>query len=714
MNQLASFVISILSILFIQAAGLAQQVQSGELAHWKFDEIGGDAVLESSRGVEDIVAGFHKFVPGVKGNALRFDGLTSMVVRKASEAPKIGESFSVSAWIAIDNYPWNWAPVVDYSLDQQSGFYFGVDAFGHLGLQVSVNGVWQSLTSDSRLPLKKWRQVAGTFDPSRGIFIYIDGKPAGHLEVHGRFRAASADWPVSNASLLAIRDAALLIGRVREPMLPVPADSIHPRYPFPYSFDGLMDDIVIYDHALLADDLASSYASIAFPREDPLVFPALPAGPEGPGPFGAYYSDLKFSETWEAPRRIAPNSDVVVRFDNSPIRLVFWQGLNYIPAWVTENGKWYTNEFLETWGPGCTDGEDCEPMSDKQERYSHVRILESTPARAVVHWRYALNESNFYKGANVDPLTGWFDWADEYWTVYPDGTAVRRQVIWTTSLTTPHEFQESIVVNAPGTWPDDNINYDALTLVNLQGESSTYHWSPKPTGSFERPHGPDKLDRPRNPAIQMVNLKSLWKPFVVVPPEGAKWTSYSGERSYATFEMWNHWPVAQVPSSGRPAVANDRASHTSLSNILWQPYQQSQHTMTKLLYQGLTPQSASEIIPRAKSWLSPAGIEITGQGFKSEGFDPPQRAYVVVRENGNVRSGFSLSIKGSQDSPVVAPALIVKNWGEAMPKMAVEDKPVTWSSDFRFGLVSTIDGTDLVIWMNVQSTGTTRVKIWGG
>src|ERR1017187_5965475 len=48
---------------------------------------------------------------------------------------------------------------------------------------------------------------------------------------------------------------------------------------------------------------------------------------------------------------MGPDTDVVVRFDKSPIRLVFWQGTAYEPAWVTENGKWYTDEFLEAYGP---------------------------------------------------------------------------------------------------------------------------------------------------------------------------------------------------------------------------------------------------------------------------------------------------------------------------------------------------------------------------
>ena len=62
-------------------------------------------------------------------------------------------------------------------------------------------------------------------------------------------------------------------------------------------------------------------------------------------------------------------------------------------------------------------------MSDKENRYSHVRIIENTDARAVVHWRYGLCEVVNYTCANPDPTTGWTDWADEYFTIYPDGVA---------------------------------------------------------------------------------------------------------------------------------------------------------------------------------------------------------------------------------------------------------------------------------------------------
>lgn len=139
-------------------------------------------------------------------------------------------------------------------------------------------------------------------------------------------------------------------------------------------------------------------------------------------------------------------------------------------------------------------------MSDKQSRYSHVRILESSDARAVVHWRYALSELENYKVVNPDAM-GWFDWADEYWTVYPDGIAIRKQVLRNSDVTLPREWQESIVINGAGQRPEDNINLDAVTFTNMQGETGTYIWKLKTSQDFAVPDGPQTSDKPANPNI---------------------------------------------------------------------------------------------------------------------------------------------------------------------------------------------------------------------
>lgn len=684
----------ILTLTFT-ASAVAQV--AGLVAKWSFNPSSSSATQESLSGAESQIKGYYKYVPGVEGDGLRFDGYTTSVVLDRKSAPQLTTAFTIEAWVALNTYPWNWVPVIDHERDQQAGYVFGIDAFGHVGLKVAVAGAWETLTSTEQLPLKKWAHIAGTYDASQGLTIYIDGKQAGHLPVQG---------PMTVADRLDV-----LIGRVRRPMLPVPSGLIHPKYPVWYSLDGILDEVEIYDHSLSPEMLAQSYTAVKAPEGNVLPWPKMPSGPPGAGRFGAYYATLKFQDTWDRPRRIGPQSDVVVRFDEAPIRLVFWQGTNYIPAWVTENDKWYTDEFLETGGSGCPDGGDCEPMSDKQSRYSHVRIIENSNARVVVHWRYALNEVEHYLGAWPDPYTGWFDWADEYWTVYPDGVAVRKQVIWSTDLEKGHEFQETIVLNQPGTRPEDNINLDALTLENMQGETATYAWRAKAPNVFDYPHGPKKADKPEGANIQVVNLKSEWKPFQIVSPDHSRFSIYGGEKTYFTFECWNHWPVAQIASSGRPCVAPDRASHTSLSHIYWKVYSRTSNSMTKIMLDGLTAQGAANLLPLAKSWLSPPRMEVSGEGYASKGYDPAQRAFVVVRQAGVPPAPLELTFAASESSPLDDPAIVVKDWGAEGARLKINGKAVAWGKDDRWGRIQRLDGADLIVWLRKESNSTLRITL---
>ena len=78
-----------------------------------------------------------------------------------------------------------------------------------------------------------------------------------------------------------------------------------------------------------------------------------------------------------------------------------------------------------------TVGECYEEMGEKQTRYSQVRIIENTPARVVIHWQYAL--AGIKHQLLSEDEYGWGDWTDEYWTIYPDGIAARKQVLWSKS-----------------------------------------------------------------------------------------------------------------------------------------------------------------------------------------------------------------------------------------------------------------------------------------
>ena len=96
------------------------------IVSWSFDQ--GSAA--------DEVRGYHRYVDGVSGRALRFDGQTTAVVRAAAKFPRIGGAFSVEAWVALQTYPWTWCAVANQEKDRRAGYFFGVDPEGRFGLQI--------------------------------------------------------------------------------------------------------------------------------------------------------------------------------------------------------------------------------------------------------------------------------------------------------------------------------------------------------------------------------------------------------------------------------------------------------------------------------------------------------------------------------------------------------------------------------------------------
>ena len=430
----------------------------------------------------------------------------------------------------------------------------------------------------------------------------------------------------------------------------------------------------------------------------------LPSGPKGPGRFGAYYARLKYSPEWDKLWRVSDHPDVVVRFDDYDHRFVFWRGTSYIPHWATYDGAWYTNEFFERRGRlgGCDSM--CEPMSDKQCRYSHARIIESTDARVVVHWRYSPTDLN-YNLPYRDEMTGWSDWVDEYYTIYPDSVCVRKATIHSGSPVEDWiEYQEGIVVNQPGTIPEDNINFDAVSFANLKGESKTYTWTKK--------GGPRLKDPPDEPCIQVINFKNPTKPFTVVDPEGVHIKVYGGHGKGSYFNWWNHWPVAQEKSDTTHAKSAEKPSHSSLTHIEWKLYSHEGVSRTWIMLNGMTEKAAADLVPLAKSWLyAPEFTLRAKKKFKSDGYDPTQRAYMVNCLTANEPGKLRFTLQASADSPVNNPAVVIKNWGRGVASLKVGGKKIPKGKDFRTGYIPTVEGTDLVVWFRGESINPVKVAI---
>jgi hypothetical protein len=684
----------------------ASAQQKGVVANWEFNSPENGYVIEQMRGTRAAITGSVFATAGPAGPAIEFDGYTGAIHGDGLPLLDRGSNATVVCWVQMEAYPWNDLPLLDQE-DSQGRFYFGVDSTGHLiasfqpvasaaGTVPAVKS--QSAISQAALPLRKWTLLSLSLDERGEMSFLMDGKSIASQALSDEAIRTIAESSGKNAG------SALLIGHVRGPLLPGPSSMIHPLLPVEYSLQGSLGSLTVYDRALTGHELEMIAMSADKRWFASSEWPKLPRWEGGKGPFGAYYTTLSFDPAWDRTRRIGPDSDVVVRFEGAPIQLVFWQGNNYVPAWVTENNRWYTDEFMETYGhPQCPDGEDCEPMSDKQSRYSHVRILENSPARAVVHWRYALAEVQFYHIGNSSSPTAWGDWADEYWTVYPDGVAVRKSVLWSTAADREKtEFQESIVLIPPGERPEENVNFNAITFANLEGETFTYNWQPKSEPGLALPNGPGKFTKPDNAVIQTINLKSAWKPFSVAWGSPVTFDVYNGEKSTSSFEWWNHWPVAQIPSSGRPALAADRAGHTSLSHIYWPVYERDGRHISKILLDGLSNLPARQLAPLARAWRNPPGIEATGANGAH--YDAAQRAYVL---SADASSPVRITLHGSTASPILNPAFVLEGW-KGKATVTLQDGS---DGQAQVGQVDRLDRSDLVIFLPVSRETDLTVEI---
>ncbi len=430
-----------------------------------------------------------------------------------------------------------------------------------------------------------------------------------------------------------------------------------------------------------------------------IIIPHLPSGPSSPAKFGAYYTKLNYYPEWDKQWRVGDYADVVVRFDTGGEKFVFWRGTNYIPHWVSENNIWYNNEFTETWE---TIGSS-EPMSDKQCRYSNVRIIENNDARVVVHWRYALNDVN-YRIAFPDSSTSWGDWCDEYYILYPDGIGTRKVVLFSNHLEdnrratadAGHEWQEGIVLYHANTTPEEVVNIDAVHVANMNGEVGKWSWEI---------HGKPKTEIPKESNIVLMNLKSVLKPFII-SELGCNLDAYEGSQGGSHFRWRDHWPTTTEPTPGRNA-SGKQAAHGSFFHLTNIPiYQREKNSITKVMLHGMTDKKIEDLVPIAKSWIN-SPVLSDNKGFTSNGYDIAQRAYILTANELNL----NFKINASEKSPLINPCFVIKNWDENKPSLIINDLPQIEGKDYRIGIERTLEGNYLIIWTNLNSHDLTKISL---
>jgi len=638
--------------------------------------------------------------PGVSGTALAFDGYFSKVTLPRDKAPRITDQMTLEAWVVLGAYPWGDAGIVHQSAGEaispeaykhgyqdpyvyrpwtMKGYMLGIDPYGRPvfkvnGMQVGGGEVQhkETVSTEHVIATYRWVHLAGTYGNGR-LSLYMNGELIDQKAASG-----AIDVPDRDVLIGLNGDAQ----RISDPVSHSEF-AANNNLPIIYGIEGLIDEVRIYDHALTDEQIKASYTTfrpcVEIVDNSCLERRILPGEVTGQpaGTFGASYKTLKYHELWDNLWRSSPYRDIVVRFDTMPANVIFWYGTNFGSGWVTENNQWMSDQSAEIGGPhGCA-----EHMADKRGRFGHVRLIENTDARVVIHWRYpSIDVGYVFPSPDV--------WADEYYTIYPDGVGIR------------------YVARAKGGWHDtqfltqagttclDNLSLTALTVANMDGESADLTWAL-----------PNRI--PRNPikdaCIKVINFRSNWKVYAIYR-EGVEIQQWGhSEQSKHTPDPfagpWNHWPVGLNPSDGRYAVAHDRITHAAIGGA---------RGVGPFIMYGFTDKPATSLIPLAKSWNRPPKLKDLN-GCENSGYVQTERAYQLIAK----KSSLSFVIDGSEETPIHNPCFVIQKWTDSnKSRLEADGKELVPGTSFRQGIIRDTDGTKtLVIWLQLQSTSPVRFRV---
>jgi hypothetical protein len=430
--------------------------------------------------------------------------------------------------------------------------------------------------------------------------------------------------------------------------------------------------------------------------------------------FGAYEADLSYlgpvmvydtktkeweKQKWDDQWERGPHNDIVVSFPNGQ-RFVFWRGASNVPFWVSWDNVGLTYEWMEAaWGRGGL--VDCiEPLQDKECRYSRPYIVSSTPARAVIRWRYALADLNYTIADK--------EWGEEEYVFYPDAFGARKAVGHFLPMSW-HEAHEFIVLTPAGVNPFDIFPEKAITILSADGKTKKYMTFPRPNGDWEK----------NAPAVFRVNYSKRDKstPFMAIRKFDRFVSQYDGwkvDGRYISPSYWGvHYPVTRgYPTTiAAPPVWRDSAAHASLSGL--EAFPDKRKTINKTLENvewtwmiGNTDMPDSELLKRTANWIDPAPMKVLSGGTGGD-YDPSQAGYVIDKSG---TAGLSIQLNGKSGVTIPHLVLIVRGYDNPKPKVLVNGKKALETS-FKYGVEQNWTQSAGVIWMAVEVPADSKIEI---
>jgi len=243
--------LKLIVLVVVSAIELAVGVANADMVlHWKLDETSGDATADSSgNGNSGMLKGNPVRVVGRAGSALKFDGLDDSI---DYDAKIVEGSFSLALWLRYDSVADSIRPVMRNDTKNSSSVRISLTR-GNTKLSFNVHRVNSTrsakrIISNTLLVKNQWCHLVATYEASTDVAsIYINGL------LDKEERAFGAGTPY--------------IG-------PMELGGGGKNY-----FDGIMDEIRIFNNALNADDVAILYSHY-FPTSSRTLLPLLRASRE--------------------------------------------------------------------------------------------------------------------------------------------------------------------------------------------------------------------------------------------------------------------------------------------------------------------------------------------------------------------------------------------------------------------------------------------------
>ncbi|WP_246628211.1 GH32 C-terminal domain-containing protein [Paenibacillus oenotherae] len=224
------------------------------IAHWRFNEGTGHETADLVTGGKDSIqfalrkGRFQSpqdpdWKKGAAGSALSFDGYSTFIRKPADQVRQPEGQLTIAAWIAPRTFDFGMdnrlsAVVNQHHRELGQGYVFGLFRHGAWSLQVGLDDEWAQVWCLDPLPLHEWSFIAGVYDcQSASMKLYLNGEEvsAAAVERPSAIRPSTED---------------LLVGRNNQGV--VLAESFIMNH-----FDGLMDELIVYDRALTREELVA-------------------------------------------------------------------------------------------------------------------------------------------------------------------------------------------------------------------------------------------------------------------------------------------------------------------------------------------------------------------------------------------------------------------------------------------------------------------------